>query len=107
MRSFHVPFFTHFEILRDAIDTAKAQIRQGDGLALQFLHFIIESLAVSIHSQPLPTDHTPQFVENPAQFDANRPTSLVFVLLTHLLFTVPLSNTVKKLGAAKKRSHQS
>ena len=45
-------FFTQLDIGWDALFAAKAQIRQSDGLTIQFLDFIVEILVVGIHGQP-------------------------------------------------------
>ena len=83
---------TQFEIVRDTICKAKADVREGDGLSIEFLNLIIELLIVRVHRQPFPGDHLLLVIDDPAQFDAYRPASLVFVLATELLLAPAFPN---------------
>ena len=76
---------TQLEVVRDTLGTAKAQIRQANGLAIELFNLVVEMLVMSIHRQPFPSDHPSLVIDDPAQLDANRPASFVLALPAHLL----------------------
>ena len=90
-------FRADFEIIRNALRTAKAQIRESNGLTVEGLNKRIEILVGAVHRCPPPAYHPTLTVENPAQLDANGPPPFVFVLLAHLLRATSRSDRENQL----------
>ncbi len=91
-------FLTQLEVVRGAIGTSEAQVRQRNRLTVKLLDFIVEVLVMHIHGQPLPTHNSSQVINDPAQFEANRPAAFVLILCANLLLTAPRADRKEMLN---------
>ncbi len=72
--------------------TAKAEIGQDQTIVCQQGDQRQKVLVAVMHGRPMPAHDLSQPIENPAQFQTNRPAPFVFVLRTQLLCRAALSN---------------
>jgi len=85
-------FEAQFQVVRDTCFTAKAKISQDQTILDQQINQEQEILITVIHGQPVPTYHLSQAIDNPAQFQANRPPTLIAALGANLPARASLSN---------------
>ena len=85
-------FGTQFEVGRDALGAAEAQVREDNALTIIALDQGMKVLVMRIERGPLPIHHLALSVEQPAQLDAYRPASFILAFLADLLRTASLPN---------------
>jgi hypothetical protein len=85
-------FGAQFEVGRNALLTAKAEIAQDNGLPNVAFNDGMKRLVMGVERSPIPVHYVPLVVEQPAEFDTYGPASFVFALLPDLLGTPSLTN---------------
>src|SRR5262249_36612457 len=67
------------------LSTAKAEVSQHDTLLIKLFNQWMEILIRAVHGRPFPANYSAIAVNDPAQFDANRPAAFVLAFLPDLL----------------------
>ncbi len=85
-------FLAQFQVGRNAIGIAKAQVGQNDAVVGKIRGQGVEVLIRLVEGQPIPLDHLAGIIQQPPQAKANRPAAFVLAFLADLLLASPLTD---------------
>ncbi len=86
------PLCTPFQVLRDAVLAAEAQVTPGNRLAGKAGHEGMEVRIGGVERRPIPGDDLTVVVEQPAELDPHGPAAFIFTFAAHLPSAASFTN---------------